>query len=95
MATQALAKCERTEKRIPLSDGFFVANPGNGEWSFVSKDAPERRADYNIAVANIIKTPEALVDWMAHLNEKTWFDARKFMDFFTRFRKDNALYDAL
>ena len=95
MATPASAKCERTGKQVSLADGFFIADPRSGEWSFVSKEAPERSTEYIVPIASIVRAPEALVDWMAHLNEKTWFDARKFMDFFTRFRRDNGLYKAL
>jgi hypothetical protein len=65
------AKCERTGNQIPLLDGFLVANAGTGEWSFISLDAEEHSYDYHIAISDFIKSPEALVDWMAHLNEKT------------------------
>lgn len=89
------ATCERTAKQVFLSDGFFVADPSTGEWSFVGVDAPERHGDYNVPVNDIIKSPEALVDWIAHLNEKTWFDPTKLADFFTRFRKANNLFSSL
>ena len=70
-----------TGHKIPLGDGFFVADPSTGEWSFVSVDAPVRRGDYNLSVACIVKSPAALVDWIAQLNGKTWFDSKKFVDF--------------
>lgn len=93
MAKSAI--CERTSKSLPVAEGFFVADVGSAEWSFVSKDAPEKHGDYNVAVASIVKSPEALVDWIAHLNEKTWFDSKKFADFFTGFRKANNLFNSL
>lgn len=89
------ARCERTDRKVLLSEGFFVAYPGTGEWSFISVDAPEQHGDYWIAVQDIVKSPEALVDWMAHLNEKSWFNAKKFADFFTRFRKENNFFGSL
>lgn len=89
------AKCERTGKIIPLSEGFFVADHTSGEWSFVSADAHEIHGDYPISVDDICKSPEAFVDWIAHLNEKTWFSANKFVAFFTRFRDENDLYGSL
>ncbi len=89
------ATCERTGQKVLLSDGFFTANPATGDWSFVGIDAPEQPGDYNIESAQIVKSPEALVDWIAHLNEKTWFDAKKFCDFFARCRKANDLYGSL
>lgn len=82
-------------RRFHWQKVFFVVDMGSAEWSFVSKDAPEKHGDYNVAVANIVKSPEALVDWVAHLNEKTWFDPKKFADFFTRFRKENELFGSL
>ncbi len=93
--SNAQAKCERTEKVIQLSEGAYVATPGTGEWAFIAKDAPEQASDYAIAVADLSKSPEALVDWVAHLNEKSWFDPKKLADFFTRFRKQNNLFKAL
>ena len=89
------AKCERTGHQILLSDGFLVANAGTGEWSFISLDAEEKSYDYHIAIAEFTKSPEALVDWMAHLNEKTWFKPTEFFDFFERFREDNNLFGTL
>ena len=89
------AKCERKGEDVPLGNGFLVASTETGVWSFVSLDAPEVHGDYSIPVKDIVKSPEALVDWMAHLNEKSWFDANKLFDFFTRFRKDNDLFNSL
>lgn len=89
------AKCERTNEEILLSDGYFVANPLTREWSFSSIDAPEHLADYIIPVSSICKSPESLVDWLAHINEKTWFDAANFMNFFTKFRLNNNLFNSL
>ena len=89
------ATCERTGQKVRLSDGFFTANPATGDWSFVSIGAPERPGDYNIEAALMVKSPEALVDWIAHLSEKSWFDPKKFCDFFARCRKANGLYGSL
>ena len=89
------AKCERTGQEVTISNGFFVASKETGLWSFISKDAPEMPRDYSILVKDIVKSPEALIDWMANLNEKPWFDANKLMEFFTRFRKDNHLFGSL
>ena len=86
------AKCERTGKAIPIEDGFFVAEPGTGSWQFIAKGSPENHGDYDIAVSDLIKSPESLVDWLAHLRQKSWFDPAAFFDFFVRFRKDNSLF---
>lgn len=89
------AKCERTGADILLSDGWLVADASTGEWSFVSIDANEKAYDYHIELRELIKSPEAFVDWLAHLSEKTWFDPRKFFAFFERFREKNNLYGSL
>jgi hypothetical protein len=89
------AKCERTGHEILLSDGFLIANAATGDWSFVSLDAEEKSYDYHVAISDFTKSPEALVDWMAHLNEKSWFSPAKFFSFFERFRDKNALYGSL
>jgi len=89
------AKCQRTGNEIQLEDGFFVASPFIGDWEFVSRDAPENHGDYNIAVKDLVKSPGALVDWFAHLREKTWFNPDQFFDFFKKFRNENGLYGCL
>ena len=43
--SNAQAKCERTGKVIPLSEGAYVASPGTGRWAFVATDAPEQPSD--------------------------------------------------
>ena len=90
------AKCNRTGIQTPLSDGFFVADIDAGEWQFVGQNVPEKSgSEYSIAVSRIVSSPEAFVDWMGHLNEKSWFDAEKFADFFTRLRKENNLFGSI
>ena len=89
------AKCERTNNQILLSDGSLVCNASTGEWSFVSNDAESHNFDYKIELNRIVKSPEALIDWMAHLQEKSWFSSTKFFQFFDRFRRENNLYGCL
>lgn len=89
------AKCDRTKKDIELSKGFLVADPKTGEWYFLSKDAPEEVGDYNVPVAELLKSPETFVDWMAHLNEKSWFRPKEFFQLFDRLRSENNLYGHL
>jgi hypothetical protein len=89
------AKCDRTKEDIKLANGFFVANPKTGEWYFLGPNAQESQDDYSVAVVELLSGPEKFVDWMAHLNEKTWFQPDKFFDFFDRLRSENDLYGAL
>lgn len=85
------AKCERSGEAIPLSEGCYVATPGNGEWSFIAVEQ-EMHGDYCIPVSEMTKSPETFIHWMAHINQKPWFDGQKFAEFFTRFRRANALH---
>ncbi len=89
------AKCERTNEQILLSDGYLVCNASTGEWSFISIDAEGHNFDYEIQLDRIVNSPEALIDWMAHLQEKSWFNPIKFFQFFDRFRRENNLYGSL
>ena len=87
-------KCQRTNNEIELIDGFFVSPRHTGEWEFVSLDAPSNN-DYNIAVKELVHSPEALVDWLAHISEKTWFSSEKFFKFMYNFRAVNNLYNMI
>ncbi len=78
-----------------MIEGFLVADPATGDWSFVGNDAPERPGEYNVPVRELLQTPEAFCDWIAHLAEKTWFRPQKFFHFFTRFRENNDLFNQL
>jgi hypothetical protein len=89
------AKCERSGEQILLSDGLLVCNASMGEWSFVSIDASENTFDYYIELTALVKSPEALVDWLAHLGEKSWFKSEKFFAFFEKFRRENNLFGSL
>jgi len=94
-----LIACEHSGIKIPLSEGVMACNCGpdvkikdGGVWVFLCKKAADKSCYYTIEIAELIKSPEALVDWLAHLNEKGWFDAKKFINFFTRLRNENGLY---
>lgn len=86
------AKCQRTGKKIALIDGFFVCAMMNGDWRFVAADAEEGATEYHVKVSALVKDPATLIDWLATLNEKPWFDKIKFFDFITQLRKDNQIF---
>lgn len=88
------AKCERTGATVELSKGFFVADALTGEWIFTSGNS-EQTSDYAVLVGEIVRSPEAFVDWMAHLSEKTWFKPDRFFAFMERFRRENDLFNHL
>ena len=90
--SKTTAVCEHTKERILLYDGCYVGNCKTGEWMFCSNKDADALGQYSIRVTELSERPEALLDWMAHLNEKAWFDPKKFFTFFKRFRKENSLY---
>lgn len=77
--------CDRTGAGVPLSEGLLVADQSSGNWSFISRDAQDPR-DYPVLLSKLIESPESLVDGIAHLFDKPWFDPVKFGEFFTRLR---------
>jgi hypothetical protein len=50
-----------------------------GKWLFVSTEAPEDLGEYHFEIADFFKSPAATVDWLAHLSEKEWFEAKDFL----------------
>lgn len=68
--SKTTAVCEHTKKSILLYDGCYVGNYKTGEWMFCSNKAADALGQYSIRVTELSERPEALLDWMAHLNEK-------------------------
>jgi hypothetical protein len=66
-----------------------------GKWMFVSTDAPEDVNEYHFPIAYFFQSPSATIDWLAHLNEKSWFDPKSFCDMIDRFREATDSYGAL
>jgi hypothetical protein len=66
-----------------------------GNWMFVSLEAPEKPTDYHFEIKDFFKSPASTIDWLAHLNEKAWFDANDFCDMMHRFREATDSYGAL
>lgn len=58
-----------------------------GKWRFVSLDISENWNDYWFTIAQFFKSPRATTDWIAHLSEKGWFDAKDFARMLHRFRR--------
>ena len=84
-------KCEITGKLIPLSEGYIVCND-TGDWRFICKKAADNQCDYDFPIKDLTKCTHSFIDWIGHLNGKGWFDAKKFIDFFVRLRKENNIY---
>ncbi len=55
------------------------------KWTFTG-DCTRTTEDYYILFEQFFKSPEATVDWLAHMNEKQWMDWPDFMNMMDRFR---------
>lgn len=77
--TPEYATCSRTNQPAAIADGYFVADMKTGEWKFESNAAPEPGGlTYSVEVRQLVASPSHLVDWLAHLSEKSWFASNKF-----------------
>ena len=80
--------CEECGKNEATSFSFFPldSDPMKGEWKFVC-DCTIESEDYYIAIKDFLGNPQAAVNWMAHMNKKTWMGWNDFMNMITRFRE--------
>lgn len=77
--TPAYATCSKTNTAAAIADGYFVADIRSGEWTFESAKALDTGGfTYSVSVRQLVVSPSHLVDWLAHLSEKTWFSSDKF-----------------
>jgi hypothetical protein len=67
----------------------------DAKWLFVSLEAPEKFNDYHFEIDDFFRSPASTVDWLAHLGEKGWFDARDFFNMIHRFREAADCYFCL
>ena len=77
--TPDFATCAQMKMPAAIADGWFVADLASGEWSFHGDGAPDPGGlTYSVEVQQLVISPAHLVDWLAHLSEKTWFRPDKF-----------------
>lgn len=62
----------------------------------MSPDVANETTDYVVSVKAMIKSPEAFVAWIAHLYEKSWFDANEFVGFCDQLtRRNSSIFAAM
>lgn len=71
----------------------FDADPSKDVWKFVCECTTKRKI-YSIPIENFFANPPATVDWMAHMNEKTWMNWNDFMNMMERFREATESFGA-
>ena len=89
--SQSVVTCDCCHKKLNLLDGFFSCpDPDKAEWQFICGSCPDEF--YDIQASRFFKSPEATVDWMAHLHEKRWFSPVKFFEFMDSMRTNGGFY---
>ena len=73
----------------------FLHRGKTNTWHFVSTEYPESFGDYHLEIEDFFKSPGNTVDWLAHLAEKDWFDAKDFCKMMRRFREATNSYQNL
>jgi len=87
--TPAYATCNKTNEPAAIADGYFVADIQSGEWTFEGEKAPDSGGfTYSVEVRQLVVSPSHLVDWLAHLSEKSWFSSDKFFRAMHALRKN-------
>jgi len=84
--------CEVCNSQPAISFSFIDggANPG---WKFTCSCAEEEM--YYITFESFFSAPPSMVDWLAHMNEKTWMNWMDFMNMMDRFREATQSYGRL
>lgn len=88
--------CEECGKEEAVSFSFIEEDSatGEGQWKFCCECTSGQEA-YYIQFDRFFSKPSAQVDWMAHMNEKTWMDWKNFMDMMKRLRDATDSYGSL
>jgi hypothetical protein len=77
--------CEVCSKRPATSFAYFDEHQPGRRWLF-SCPCSDEKQDYSVIIDDFFATPEATVDRLTRLHQKTWIDWREFMGMIQRFR---------
>lgn len=74
-----VAKCDVTGQPVSLNDGVLVVNRETGEWYFCSQEG-EQQVPNKSSFPPVDRAfdQEGLIDLLANLGEKPWFDPARF-----------------
>ncbi|MEY3786585.1 MAG: hypothetical protein RLZ75_792 [Pseudomonadota bacterium] len=87
--------CEECGRSEASSFSFIrETEPFKGNWKFIC-DCTANDEDYYIQINKFFSNPSASVDWMGHMQEKTWMNWQNFMEMMSRFRKATGSYGSL
>ena len=84
--------CEECENEPATA--FTVSSFQNPEWKFTGDCTSDNDA-YYIDFKRFFHSPDATVDWLAHMNEKNWMNWQDFMAMMHRFRESTKSYGQL
>jgi len=79
--------CEEYNKSEATSFSLISAGSDSSKdnWKFVCEYTAENEG-YYIIIDDFFANPPEAVDWMAHMQEKSWMDWNNFMEMMSRFR---------
>jgi len=73
----------------------FTWRYSDRRWRFISTQAPQEPDEYCFRIDGFFLSPAAIVDWLAHLSEKKFFDPVDFLAMIHRFREATGSYGVL
>lgn len=86
------AKCNVTERSIPIEDGFIVFDHESNRWLFCSSEELDKLDRcYRVDATHQMQGQEDFIDAMAHLYRKPWFDPQAFFEFINKLKVDNKI----
>ena len=80
--------CEQCGKNPAISFCYLGKSEG---WKFCCI-CTDNNNKYWIDFNRFFKSPASVIDWLAHMNEKTWMDWSDFMNMIDRFRAATDSY---
>ena len=80
-------KCEVCKKEIATSFSVLA----DDRWIFASQCVADEEK-YYVEFERFFSSPASTVDWMAHLQEKRWFDTGSWFQMMRRFRAATKSY---
>lgn len=85
--------CEVCQSKPAISFSLLETAPDPG-WKFTCLCTDDEES-YYIKFDDFFSSPPSIVDWLAHMNEKTWMNWSDFMNMMDRFREATQSYGQL
>lgn len=91
--------CEECKKKIAtcfvFKDKYVKENEYRMKCYFFCDKCQNESNPYWIGFDDFFNDTASIIDWLAHMEEKTWFDEKDFFEMMRRFRKATDSYGGL